>query len=198
MKICSCFVVLRFKLKSLRNKIRNSLRKRRLGIGADVSFGSGIRIIGDGILCLSDKVRIEDYCSFCFNPIDGNSPKIVIGTGSLIGKGNDFGCSHSIIIGNYVITAPYVHYTDRNHCFEDIETPIMKQASFVKGPIKIGDGSWIGFGAQIMSGVSIGRHCIVGAGAIVTKDVPDYCVAVGNPAKIIKRYNFNTLKWEKV
>lgn len=74
----------------------------------------------------------------------------------------------------------------------------MRQPTTIKGPIRIGRGSWIGFGAQIMSGVTIGRQCVVAAGAIVVKDVPDYCVVGGNPAKILKRYNFNTGNWEKV
>lgn len=198
MNICSFFSVLSFKLKSLQNKLRNSLRKRKLDIKTDVSLGREIHITGAGNLCLANNVRIEDECSFCFNPINGNIPKIIIGEGSLIGKRNDFGCSESIVVEDYVITAPYVHFTDRNHCFDDIEAPIMRQPTTIKGPIRIGRGSWIGFGAQIMSGVTIGRQCVVAAGAIVVKDVPDYCVVGGNPAKILKRYNFNTGNWEKV
>lgn len=177
--------------------IVNYLRKRKLGIKSGVSLGKNISIQGVGNLHLGDNVRIEEECSFCFNPIDSHTPEIIIGNGSLIGKRNDFGCSQSIIIEDFVITAPYVHYTDRNHCFEDIETPIMKQPTTVKGPIRIGAGTWIGFGAQIMSGVIIGRQCVIAAGAIVTKDVPDYSIVGGNPAKIIKRYNSKTKKWQK-
>ncbi len=191
------FIRSHFNLKSYCQKYINSYRKRRLDIKSNVSLGRSIRICGCGLLHLADKVRIEDGCSFCFNPISEKKPEIIIGEGSLIGKRNDFGCSESIVIEDYVITAPYVHYSDRNHGYEDIETPIMKQYTSVKGPIHIGRGSWIGFGVQIMSGVTIGKQCVVAAGAIVTKDIPDYCIAGGNPAKILKRYNFQTKKWEK-
>lgn len=134
---------------------------------------------------------------FCLNLIDNNTPEIRIGTGSIIGKYNDFGCSELIEIEEDVITAPFVHFTDRNHCNEDIDTPIMHQSTTVKGPIRIGASSWLGFGVQVMSGVSIGKHCVVAAGSIVTKDIPDYSVAAGNPARVIKRYNFDSKRWEK-
>ncbi|WP_317259024.1 DapH/DapD/GlmU-related protein [Parabacteroides sp. AD58] len=61
----------------------------------------------------------------------------------------------------------------------------------------MGDESWLGYGSQIMLGVTIGKHCVIAAGTIVTKDIPDYSIAVGMPAKIIKQYNFETSKWEK-
>ena len=64
-------------------------------------------------------------------------------------------------------------------------------------PIIIGNNVWIGGGAIIMPGVTIGRHCVIAAGSVVTKDIPDYCVAAGAPAKIIKKYNPETSKWEK-
>jgi putative acetyltransferase len=191
------FIFSRRHFKSYCQKLKNSYRKRKLGVKSNVSLGKSIRISGHGILRLANKVRIEDECSFCFNPISDKKPEIIIGEGTLIGKRNDFGCSESIVIEEHVITAPYVHYSDRNHSYEDVETPIMKQPTSVKGSIHIGRGSWIGFGAQIMSGVTIGIQCVVAAGAIVTKDIPDYCIAGGNPAKILKRYNFQTKKWEK-
>lgn len=62
-------------------------------------------------------------------------------------------------------------------------------------PVSIGDESFIGMGARIFPGVSIGKHCIVGANAVVTHNVPDYCVVAGVPARIIKKYDFSACKW---
>ena len=56
----------------------------------------------------------------------------------------------------------------------------------------------LGFGCQILSGVKIGKHCVVAAGAVVTKDVPDYSVVGGNPAKLLKRYSFEKKEWVRV
>ena len=66
-----------------------------------------------------------------------------------------------------------------------------------KKPVIIGEGSWIGENVCII-GASVGKHCVIGANAVVTKDIPDYCVAVGTPAKIIKKYDTKIKKWIKV
>ena len=65
------------------------------------------------------------------------------------------------------------------------------------GDVEIGDGSWLGENVCIL-GASIGRNCIIGSNSVVTKDIPDYCIAIGSPAKIIKRYNLKTKEWQKV
>lgn len=166
--------------------------------GEGLRMGDNISVKGRGKLRIGDGVYIDDNCSFCFNPIGGNEPEIELGNGVCLGKHNDFGCSEKIEIEDYVITAPYVHITDRNHCYEDAGVPVMHQATSVKGPVRVGRGSWLGFGVQIMSGVSIGRQCVVAAGSVVTKDVPDYCVAGGNPARVLKRYNVYNGEWERV
>ena len=84
-----------------------------------------------------------------------------------------------------------------HYIYEDIHVPIYKQKTCSKGPVFIGDETWIGFNSQIMSGVSIGKHCVIASGSIVVKDVPDYSIVGGNPARILKQYNFVTNKWEK-
>ena len=94
--------------------------------------------------------------------------------------------------------APHVHVTDRNHTYEDISIPISRQPAVSDGPVLIGRETWLGYGVQVMPNVRIGRHCVIAAGSIVTKNIPDYSVAVGIPAKVIKKYNFETSQWEKI
>jgi len=65
-------------------------------------------------------------------------------------------------------------------------------------PIVIEDEAWIGANVVVLAGVTIGKHCIIAAGSVVTKDVPPYSVAVGNPARVLKKYNPETKNWEKV
>lgn len=65
-------------------------------------------------------------------------------------------------------------------------------------PVKIGDNTFVGFGAHINPGVTIGRNCVIGARSVVTKDVPDFTVVAGNPARIIKKFNHTTNGWERV
>lgn len=125
-------------------------------------------------------------------------PRIIIGDGCWIGIRNSFACIESIEIGNNVLFAGYVHITDHSHGYEDIDTPIPNQPLISKGGIVIEDQCWLGFGCEILSGVHIGRHSIVAARAVVTKDVPAYSIVAGNPAKIIKQYNPVSKEWERV
>lgn len=126
------------------------------------------------------------------------NPKIIIGEGTWIGKHSSIAAIDRVEIGKNVLFAGYVHMTDHSHGYEDITRPITPQPLFSKGPIIIEDDCWLGFSCEILSGVHIGKHSIVAARAVVTKDVPPYSIVVGNPARIIKQYNFNTQKWEKV
>jgi lipopolysaccharide O-acetyltransferase len=62
-------------------------------------------------------------------------------------------------------------------------------------PVTINGGAWLGERCCILSGVTIGRKSIIGANSVVTKDIPDFCIAAGNPAKVIKHYDFNLHRW---
>lgn len=124
--------------------------------------------------------------------------KIIIGNNVHIGPFNRFSSCDEIIIEDNVLFAAYVHITDHSHEYRDIKIPVLYQGIFSDGSVRIGEGSWIGIKAEILSGVTIGKHCIIAAGAVVTKNIPDYCVVAGIPAKIIKKYNFETQHWEKI
>lgn len=99
-----------------------------------------------------------------------------------------------VSIGNHVILAQNVVVSGLNHNYKDISKPIVNQGVSIS-PIRIDSESWIGANSTISAGVHIGKHCIIGAGSVVTKDVPDYSVAVGNPARIIKRYDIKKQTW---
>ncbi len=83
-----------------------------------------------------------------------------------------------------------------NHGYEDITLSPSLQKVICK-QITICDDVWIGANSVITAGVTIGKHCIVGAGSVVTKNIPEFSIAVGNPAKVIKQYNVVSKKWEK-
>ena len=106
-------------------------------------------------------------------------------------------------IGNNVLTGPHVFICDYNHEYRDVSKPIMRQGRMYNKEItdapllEIGDGSWLGTNAVVVGNVKIGRNCVIGANSVVTRDIPDYCVAAGIPARVIKRFNQNTQQWEK-
>lgn len=115
------------------------------------------------------------------------NPVVSIGDRCLIGKGSGIVGHFSITIGNDVWTGHHVYITDQNHGYENIEIPISQQSQ-PERPVVIGDGSWLGFGTVVLPGVTIGKHVVIGANSVVTHDIPDYSVAVGAPAQVVKRY----------
>ena len=129
-------------------------------------------------------------------PLTGEKSKLVIEDGVHIGNFNHIYATQSIIIRKDVLTADKVYISDNLHGYEDIYIPIIKQPIVQKKEVEIGEGSWLGENVCII-GASIGKNCVVGANSVVTKDFPDYCVIVGAPAKIVKRYCFEQQKWKK-
>lgn len=112
------------------------------------------------------------------------SPKLQIGNNSGIGVNCEvYG---SVIIGENVMMAPDVVIYTSSHKHDRIDVPMREQGMTECEPVLIGDDVWIGRRVVIMPGVKLGNGCIIGAGAVVTKNIPDYSVAVGVPAKVVK------------
>ena len=143
------------------------------------------------------NIIIHENVDIFISRVESKEPKLILGSFVTIGRYSSIGCSTKITLGNHVRIAPYVHITDRNHDYRNINLPIWQQP-ILSAPVFIDDETWIGYGVQIMPGVKIGKHCIIGAGSVVTNDIPDYSVAVGIPARVVKQYDFNEKKWIKV
>ena len=117
---------------------------------------------------------------------------VKIGKGSEIGERCRISIANSLEIGEKVLLSPNVYITDCDHEYRDIDVPVMDQGIVQRGQkVSIGDGSYIGINSVLVGNIKIGKHGVIGANSVVTKDVPDYCVAVGSPAKVVKRYNEN-------
>lgn len=134
---------------------------------------------------------------FTLQTIKDHAPKLVIGDGCEIGHFNHITCINSVEIGAKVLTADRVHISDNTHCFDDPTKPIVDQPVMSKGSVVIGEGSWLGENVSVLS-CKIGRNCVIGANAVVTKDIPDYCVVVGIPGRIIKKYDPKSKTWNAV
>ena len=128
---------------------------------------------------LGDYSVIESFV--CINNAVGD---VIIGNYTRIGLHNTI--IGPVTIGNHVNLAQGITVTALNHNFEDSEKRIDEQGVSTT-PVTISDDVWIGANAVILPGVHIGQHCVVAAGAVVTKDVPDHSLVAGVPAKIIKQ-----------
>lgn len=172
------------------------LRMERFGWSSIIE--KPLKIDGINNICIGDKVIIQHRTWLASLPLTGErSSELVIKDGCIIGHYNHIYSTKSIIINKNVLTADRVYISDNIHGYEDINIPILKQTVKQMGKVEIGEGSWLGENVCVI-GASIGKHCVIGANSVVTKDIPDYSVAVGSPARVIKRYNFDEQKWVRI
>jgi acetyltransferase-like isoleucine patch superfamily enzyme len=157
------------------SKIRSTVRKDVLPFHKFV--------LGEGSV-------IED-----FSVVNNGMGNVMIGSCSFLGMHNTI--IGPVEIGDNVITAQHVVISGLNHGYEDTTLPIKDQPCTTKRII-IEDDCWIGANAVITAGTRIGKHAVVAAGSVVTKSVPDFSIVAGNPARVIKSYNFKLKQWEKV
>ena len=139
---------------------------------------------------LGKRSVIESFC--CINNAVGD---VIIGDDTRIGIHNTI--IGPVTIGNHVNLAQGITVTALNHNFKDTSLRIDEQGFSTK-PIVIEDDVWIGANAVILPGVTIGKHVVVAAGAVVTKDVPDNCIVGGIPAKMMKRLTPETTLYNKL
>ncbi len=167
----------------------NPLKHRRGG-GVIVRRRTRLDVFPFNNFFVGSKSIIED-----FSTINNGVGHVIIGERSIIGMSNVI--IGPVTIGNDVMLAQHVVISGLNHGYEDVSVSPSQQKEIRKEVI-ISDRVWIGANCVVTAGVKIGNHCVVGAGSVVTKDLPDFSVAVGNPAKVIKRYNFESGRWERV
>lgn len=179
-------------IKHLLGHIRCARNQIPLVAGQGVYIGKDVSIRGGKNIRLGNEVCIRPYVDlWC------GGKSITIGNGSEIGERCRISIANQLAIGEKVLFSPDVYVTDCDHAYEDIHAPVMEQGIVQKNNcISIGDHSYIGIHAVIVGNVKIGKHVVIGANSVVTKDIPDYCVAVGMPAKVIKKYDFETKQWK--
>lgn len=136
---------------------------------------------------LGAGAQIEDYAV-----VNNGAGDLLIGAGSRIGIGSVV--VGPVEIGRCVFLGQHVSVQGINHGYEDIDEDPNLQPLAVR-PVRVGDYTHLGTNTTVVAGVTIGERCQIGAGSVVTHDIPPYSVAVGNPARVVKRYDFESRKW---
>jgi len=143
-------------------------------------------------------------CRFEAFPVDDSTDKcLIIGANVEINDYVHLAAAKKIVIGNNVLIASKVFISDINHgsySGKQSDSPSVppNERKLSAKPIVIEDNVWIGEGVCVMAGVRIGSGSIIGASAVVTKDIPANSIAVGSPARVIKVYNFDNGIWERI
>lgn len=151
-----------------------------------ISLGEGVVIHRDCWIQVLENLGHED------------APNIIIKSHTSIGMGATISAAQKVVIGEHVLLARNVYISDHAHAFENLEVPIMHQGVAGIAPVTIGRNSWLGQNVVVLPGVTIGEHCVIGANSVVNSSIPDFSVAVGAPARVVKRYNREARVWEKV
>lgn len=180
----------------IRSRLFRLLWKHRFG-----SWGEGSLIIapiaieGEADIHLGRDVLVAAGTCLAASRLTGAANcRLEIGDGCKIGRFNHIYATRAVRLGGRVLTGNGVYIADNLHGYRNIEQAVMDQPIVQRDDVTIGDGTWIGHNACVI-GVSIGRNCVIGAGAVVTRPIPDYCVAVGAPARIIRRHDAASGEW---
>lgn len=147
--------------------------------GADV-----LELLRDGRLRLGEQVFFEPDVWITAGP----GATIEIGAGTFLNRGVMVSAMDRVTIGAHCMFANGCMITDANHRYDDLQQPIPWQGFTSKGPTLIGDNVWAGANVVITSGVTIGERSVIGAGSVVTRDIPPFSVVAGMPARVIRRY----------
>lgn len=169
------------------------------------SFGEGSVIHYPSLITEHENISIGKNTTILansriqiYNALTGREAKIAIGSNCYFGFHLTILAGGSINIGDDVLIASNVLITSENHGMNpESKIPYMNQPLECKD-VSIGEGCWIGEKVSVMPGVNIGKKCVIGTNAVVTKSIPDYSMALGIPARVIKKWNFKKHEWEKV
>lgn len=170
--------------------IRISIRR----IGLLSYIGRPLFILGGNRIKICNKVRIFPGCRLETH----NNGEIIIENNISIGQNfHLISSANTLTIGKNTTISGNVFITNVDHSFTEIGVHILDQ-KLIEKPTCIGQNCFIGYGAVIQAGTILGKQCIVGSNSVVRGTFPDYCVIVGAPAKIVKKYDPDTQQWVKV
>lgn len=169
-------------------------RPRFGALGRKTTIFSPLQLDATSSIHLGERVFINHQAWLM-----GNRDKkctLIVEDGTVIGHFSHIIALENVHIGKNVLIADKVFISDCSHEYADVNLPVIQQPVKILSPVSIGDGSWIGENVCIL-GASVGKHCVIGSNSVVTRDIPDYAVAVGNPARVIKQFDFASQSWVK-
>jgi acetyltransferase-like isoleucine patch superfamily enzyme len=173
--------------------------------GRNVSFGQGIVLRHPAKIRIGDNVAVDDLV--VLDAKGETNDGIIVGDGVFLGRGTILSCKNGdivlgdhvnigfyseifsgsrVTVGPYGLFAAYTYLVGGGHAFDRPNLPVVEQDRPSRG-ISLGSNVWLGTGAKVLDGVRIGRDVVVGANAVVTKDLADGAVAVGIPARVVRR-----------
>lgn len=180
--------------------LRHILFSNFYHLGTRVIFNKNINIYHADRISLGSRVFMYDNVSLRIHEESGKytPPNIIIEDGVEIGPGSIISAAKSIHIEKNVLIGPSCYIGDHDHEYKDVKVPIRDQGCSNIMDVVIKEGVWIGANVIVCSGVVIGKNSAVGGNSVVLNDIPSFCLAVGAPAKVVKKFDPVSKKWKKV
>ena len=172
--------------RAMRQATRAPAAHQFAAYGAESHVLEPVRVPGAQYIHVGDRVLIHELGWLIAQPApDGTPPRLVIGDDTRLGRFPKIVCTGEVVIGPRCLTGDHVYISDTHYRHDRPGVPIAAQGLAEPQPVHIGAEVFLGFGAKVLPGVTIGDRAYVGAGAVVTEDVPAGGVVVGNPARLI-------------
>jgi len=160
-------------------------------LGSHSVLGRSLMVNNPRAVAIGSRVTIMDQFTLAdLQPGRGRGPKIAIGDGTTILRTFQCNVAQCVRIGRDVLIASNVLITDSDHVVEPGGVPVTRNNKLVTQPVRIEDNCWLGQNVVVLKGVTVGHDSVVGASAVVSRDVPPYSVVVGNPARMIKTLGY--------
>jgi acetyltransferase-like isoleucine patch superfamily enzyme len=179
--------------------LRYSYPFKEFGSGASIHYSCEIgRATADRVSIGERAYLAPDVWLNVVSRSSSDVPSLVLKAGCKIGRRSMISASNKICLEEEVLLSPGVLVMDHIHRYSNPDIPIHEQGVTYGGTVTIGRNSWIGFGAVICCSkgeLLIGRNSVVGANSVVTKSFPPYSVVVGNPARLVKKYDPVSKQW---
>jgi acetyltransferase-like isoleucine patch superfamily enzyme len=147
-----------------------------------------LRLNGERRIAIGERVFIASHSWLATYESGPGAGRLEIGDGTSIAGHCVLAAAERVTVGRSVLFARNVYVADHQHAYRDTTRPVLAQGFTGIAPIEIGDGAWLGQNVVVCPGVTIGRGAVIGANSVVKEDVEDYCVAVGAPARVVRRF----------
>lgn len=185
----------------LRDKVFTLLyRSSFMKLASKSTLAMPFSVDGARFISIEKKVYVKPNAWFLAvedSKYSSTEPKLSIGENTYIGRNAHIVALKSVRIENSVLMGDNIYIADNFHQFDRVDVPYKQQGVGFKSEVIVGEGTWLGENVCVISS-KIGKQCIVGANSVVLHDIPDYSMAVGSPAKVIKTYDHTSKKWVKI
>lgn len=179
----------------LRERISLWRQREPLVLGQGSHVHRSVQILGRRQVRIGDNSGLAERCWLNVNHPLPDGHAITIGDHTFIGRDNFMSSGRSIRIGHYCLTTLGCKFICSTHVADTPWSPIVSTGTTATDEIRVGDNCFFGVNAMVLGHVSVGHGCVIGAGALVTSDLPPFSLAVGSPARVVKRYSFRRGAW---